>query len=325
MTHHRALPIALALALTACGQDPPASGAATAATTAAPNPRASATATATAATAAATQAATAAPVAAPLSAEPTVEEWEAAKLDLEVVKNGVAMGCFGRRIREWVRIGCSAAKSVHGAPVGIQVVKGFLPSKLSILKERNGSIMLVFPVQMGMDAEASVSFADASLRLTARWPSGQPEPKPIASLDHVDSPTKYEGSPAVSKDPLPEEPTVEGAPAAKEWETTAEVGVKGSSALGCDTRQMGDWFRMVCRPNGNTGKAVSGAAISGFDTKKGYVVSGNGSFVVLTQFVKGSDIAVDLAWEKTFGRLTLLWPKDMGRKPAVQGELVPRL
>ena len=36
-------------------------------------------------------------------------------------------------------------------------------------------------------------------------------------------------------------------------------------------------------------------------------------------------IAVDLGWEKTFGRMTLLWPKDMGRTPALLGEIVTKL
>lgn len=333
--HHRPLlplaPLAIALSLTACGESPPASGsgAPTATGTAgAKTTAATATATATAAmTASATATATAAPAApAPLSAEPTVEEWEAAKIELGLVKGGDEAGCFGRRIREWIRVGCSTAQSKNGTPTAIQVVKGFPPSKISILKERNGTIMLIFPALAGMDGEASFLFADASLRLTANWPAGQAEPKPIATLAAVASPATREGSATVStSDPLPEEPALEGAPAVKDWATAKEVGVKGSSAVGCETRQSGDWFRMVCRQNPGTGKAVSGAPISGFDPKKGYVVSGNGATVIVTQYVKGSDIAIDLGWEKTFGRLTLLWPKDMGRTPAVQGEIVTSL
>ncbi|MBK8257830.1 MAG: hypothetical protein IPK82_34830 [Polyangiaceae bacterium] len=327
--HHRPLvPLALTLLLTACGQDPPASGSGAPVPTATAGAKATATATAAAsATAAPTATATATAVAAPapLSAEPSVEDWEAAKIDLTLVKGGDQTGCFGRRIREWIRVGCSAGQSKNGTPVAVQVVKGFLPSKISILKERNGSIMLVFPAQAGMDGEASFLFEEGAFRLTAKWPAGQPEPNPIASFESAPSPAARESATVTMTDPLPDEPALEGAPALKDWAAAKEVGVKGSSAVGCETRLSGDWFRMVCRQSSGTGKAVSGAAISGFDPKKGYVVSGKGATVVVTQFVKGSDIAVDLAWEKTFGRVNLLWPKDMSRTPAVLGEIVTRL
>ena len=334
MIQRSALPLVLACALTACGQDAPASGGSTttsarAAASGSPAATTTATATATAsATATATATATAAAAASPppISAEPTLEEWDAAKIDLGLVTGADALGCVGRRIREWIRVGCSAGKSSNGTPVSIQVVKGFMASKISILKERNGALMLIFPAHTGMDAEAAVNFADASFRLVARWPAGQPEPKAIASMERVTSPAKIEGSATVSMtDALPPEPTLEGAPALADWAAAKEVGVKGSSAVGCETRMSGEWFRMVCRSNSNTGKAASGASVPAFDPKNGYVVSGGGATVVVARFVKGSEIAVDLGWEKTFGRMTLLWPKDMGRTPALLGEIVTKL
>ena len=332
MIQRSALPLVLACALTACGQDAPASGGSTATSTqaaASGSPAATSTAAATAtASATATATATAAAAASPptISAEPTLEEWDAAKIELGLVTGADALGCVGRRIREWVRLGCSAGKSSNGTPVSIQVVKGFMASKISILKERNGALMLVFPAHAGMDAEAAVNFADASFRLVARWPAGQPEPKPLASMERVASPAKIEGSATVSMtDALPAELALEGAPALADWAAAKEVGVKGSSAVGCETRMSGEWFRMVCRSNSNTGKATSGAAVPAFDAKTGYVVSGGGATVVVAKFVKGSEIAVDLGWEKTFGRMTLLWPKDMGRTPALLGEIVTKL
>jgi hypothetical protein len=329
MSYRPSLLLMPVLFLAACSSDPPAAGttSAPAATTAAPAP--SMTAASSASSTAAAAPASAAPAGAPASQasspEPSVEEWEAAAIDLGILGNWDATGCVARRIREWVRVGCSTSKSKSGAPVSIQIVKGFAMSKLSILTERSGATMLVFPAKAGLDAEASFNFADASFRFVVRWPEGQPEPKPLGSFERVDTPAKPSGTPALSNDPLPEEPAVEGAPAAKEWATAREVGVKGSSALGCETRQSGEWFRMVCRSNDNTGKAKSATAIQGFDPKTGYLVTGNGALIVLTRYVKGSDIAIDLSWERTYARLNLLWPKDMARTPAVQGEIVPRL
>jgi hypothetical protein len=317
-----------ALFLAACSSDPKGSGAGSAGAAApaapAPSMTAASSASSTAAAPASAASSAAAAPAAP-SPEPTVEEWEKSAIDLSLLGNWDSTGCVARRIREWVRVGCSKGKSKSGDPQGIQVVKGFAESKLSILTERAGSIMLVFPARAGLDGEASFNFADASFRFLVKWPEGQPEPKPLGTFERVDSPTKPSGAPTLSNDPLPAEPAVEGAPAAKDWATAKEVGVKGSSALGCETRQSGDWFRMVCRANDATGKGKSATAIQGFDPQKGYLVAGNGSVIVLTRYAKGSDIAIDLAWEKTFARLHLLWPSDMSRAPVMQGEIVPRL
>lgn len=318
------------LFLAACGNDPPAAGttSATAALSAAPA-RSTATATASSTMSAAptaTAASTAAPAAAaPASPEPTVEEWETTKIEPGLLGGSDATGCVARRLREWVRVGCSEATSKSGAPVSIDIVKGFPVSKIGILVARSGATMLVFPATAGLDAEASFHFADASFRFVVRWPAGQSQPAPLGTFERVAAAEKPSGAPTLASDPLPEEPAVEGAPAAKDWATAREVGVKGSTALGCETRQSGDWFRMVCRSNDRTGKAKSATAIHGFEPAKGYLVTGNGAIVVLTRYVKGSDIAVDLAWEQTFARLNLRWPKDMSRTPAVQGELVSRL
>jgi hypothetical protein len=98
--------------------------------------------------------------------------------------------------------------------------------------------------------------------------------------------------------------------------------VKGSSALGCVTKQINDWFRMVCRANEKNGKVTSGTAIRGLDTKKGYLVTGNGALVLLTQFVKGTDTAIDITWERTSSRLLLKWPETAATAPSTRGEFV---
>src|SRR5690349_2797325 len=208
------------LFLAACGGEAAPSDAAPTAsatskpTAAAATATAASSATSTAAAAVTSAAATAAAAPAAPTEEPKVEDWEAAKIDLTLL-GGSDTGCVARRIREWVRVGCSKGQSKSGDPQSIQVVKGFAASKISILTERNGTIMLVFPAQAGLDAEASFIFADASFRFTVSWPAGQPEPKPLGSFASVGSPSTLSGSPTVSKDPLPDEPALEGAP--KDW------------------------------------------------------------------------------------------------------------
>jgi hypothetical protein len=334
----------LALTLAACSKDPPAPSAAATSAPAAPSPAASSAAAPPASSAALaapppTASAAAAP-AAPASPEPSLKEWDATKLELGLLKNWDATGCVARRIREWVRIGCSTASSKNGPPVEIQLVKGFTASKLSILKERGGSTMLVFPVTPGLDGEALFTFAEGSYRFVARWTAGESEPKPIGSFEKVEMPSEEQNAGVGSSDsneetakpsaaaapaePLPEEPTIEGAPKLAEWEAAREVGVKGSSALGCETKQIGDWFRMVCRPNEKAGKVTAGVAVRGLDTTKGYLVTGNGSLVLLTQFVKGTDTAIDITWERTSSKLLLKWPETAAAAPSPRGEFVAR-
>lgn len=287
----------------------------------------------------------------PSSPEPELKEWDGTKLDLNVIKNWNGPGCMARRVREWIRIGCSSTTTQKGAPISIQILKGFPSTKFSVLDERGGTTMLVFPATEGLDGEATFSFSGGSFRFTASWPAAQPEPKAIGAFEEIampvepsggsdeaaqdsqDSPGEAAPTPApaklekavVSSDPLPELPSVEGAPSAEQWAAAKEVGVKGSDGHGCETKQIGEWFRVVCRANNNTGKVTAASAIRGFDPAQGYLVVGNGAIVLLTKYLKGTDLAIDITWERTVGRLNLKWPDTAAIPPALRGEVVSRL
>jgi hypothetical protein len=194
MLNYRQSVLLSALTLAACSKDPPkpepakeAATAAPAATTAAPSaPSAAAIAASASATASA---------AAPTSPEPSPQEWESAKLDVNVVKNWNRPGCMTRRIREWIRVACSEMTTQQGMPTGIQIVKGFPATKFNVLTEQAGSIMLVFPATAGLDGEATFTFAKATYRFVARWPAGQPEPKEIGAFEET-ARRAAEGEPA---------------------------------------------------------------------------------------------------------------------------------
>ncbi len=183
MPNYRQSVLLSALALAACSKDPPkpepAKEASTAVATAAP------TAPAAPTVAASASASATASAAAPTSAEPSPQEWDSAKLDVNVVKDWNRPGCMTRRIREWIRVACSEMTTQQGMPVGIQIVKGFPPAKFNVLTEQAGSIMLVFPATAGLDGEATFTFAKATYRFVARWPAGQPEPKTIGAFEET--------------------------------------------------------------------------------------------------------------------------------------------
>jgi len=339
---------ALAILLAACGGESP-----TTTSSAAPSSAPVATTTATAsATSAASEAVSAAPAptsteaAEPTSPEPTLKEWDAAKQDLSLVAHWDRPGCTGRRVREWVRVGCGGQMLQKGAPLSITIEKGFKARPLDILNERGGSIWLIFPFTEGTDGAAVYAFEGGSFRFTAKWPHGAPEPKTVGDFDEVAAPAQDEPSevadpapadpapaateaakpakPTLTTDPLPEEPKLDGAPTVEQWDAVREVGVSGSDARGCQTKQSGDWFRVVCRANDVTGKVTSATATKGFDEKQGYVVVGNGSMVMVTRYVRGSDIAFDLVWEKQSASLKLVWPEASSGPPGIRGTLVAK-
>jgi hypothetical protein len=279
----------------------------------------------------------------PASPEPTLKEWDASKQDLSLVKHWDRPGCTGRRVREWIRVSCSGQLLQKGEPISITIEKGFKPTPLSILSERGGTIWLIFPLTEGLDGSAVYSFAGGSFRFTAKWPKGEPEPKPVGAFEELSAPEPAPDAPAdvadpapapaepakptkptLTTDPLPDEPTLEGAPTREQWDSLREVGVRGSDARGCQTKQSGDWFRVVCRANDVTGKLTSATATKGFDEKQGYLVVGNGSMVLVTRYVRGSDLSFDLVWEKQSARLHLEWPDSSSGPPAIRGEIVAK-
>jgi hypothetical protein len=205
MPSYRRSVLLSALTLAACSKDPPkpepAKEAATTVATAAP---ATTTAALAASAAPAIAASATASAAAPTSAEPSPQEWESAKLDVNAVKNWNRPGCMTRRIREWVRVACSEMTTQQGMPSGIQIIKGFPPAKFNVLTEQAGSIMLVFPATEGLDGEATFTFAKATYRFVARWPAGQPEPKGIGAFEET-ARRAAEGEPASAE---PKEPPI---------------------------------------------------------------------------------------------------------------------
>lgn len=323
---------------------PAASASPISATTVAPAATTSASAAASAsAKPSASAAASSAEPAPPASPEPTLKEWDAAKQDLTLVKNWGGPGCMGRRVREWIRVSCSGQMLQKGEPVSITIEKGFKPTPLSILSERTGTIWLIFPLTEGLDGSAVYSFTGGSFRFTAKWPKGEPEPKPVGAFEELAAPEPTPDAPpevvdvapapaepakptkpTLSTDPLPDEPALEGAPTREQWDALREVGVRGSDARGCQTKQSGDWFRVVCRANDVTGKLTSATATKGFDEKQGAIAVGNGSMVLVTRYVRGSDLAFDLVWEKQSARLELKWPDSSSGPPAIRGEIVAK-
>lgn len=123
-------------------------------------------------------AATLAPVVAPSPSSrtpmPTAAEWRAAApADIGGAR---AMGCDGRRVREWIRVACAGASDSGGRPTTVQVSKGERVFALAT----DGSTSAVFGIVEGAHAEVDFAWTDRSSTLLVEWKKGEPQPVTVA-------------------------------------------------------------------------------------------------------------------------------------------------
>ncbi|MFO0658883.1 MAG: hypothetical protein U0165_03475 [Polyangiaceae bacterium] len=89
-----------------------------------------------------------------------------------------------------------------------------------------------------------------------------------------------------------------------EWARAQEVSVPGSSALGCETKAMNGWFRMICK----SAEAVTGAVVEkGRKATQSKVTIENGTLTIITPYVQGTDFKIRLRAGKDCSFL-LAWP-----------------
>ena len=182
-------------------------------------------------------------------------------------------------------------------------------------------------------SSAGLAFAQQNENLRQAFAAALPDAGPE---DIVGSPycvRQYEADPAIggraaSARPsvdtamaLPAEPALEGAPSLDAWKNAREVNVKGSDAHGCETKQAGEWIRIVCRPTERYGKLLDGSWIQGTDAISSYAVAGGGAVVLLLlRYVEGVDASAALGFEKSRAKLRINWPKGMAL-PQVRGQI----
>ncbi|MBI4704214.1 MAG: hypothetical protein HY744_24150 [Deltaproteobacteria bacterium] len=107
-------------------------------------------------------------------------------------------------------------------------------------------------------------------------------------------------------------------PTPEEWNAVGEVTVKGSSALGCETKIVREWFRCTCR-----GKNDSGGTPTGVTVRRGgrgeaftYLAGDVASLVV--PYMKGWRVEAVFSWTDKSHKLVLDWPAGAPR-PGIIG------
>lgn len=117
-------------------------------------------------------------------------------------------------------------------------------------------------------------------------------------------------------------PTLAGhsaVPTLDEWSGVGEVTVKGSSALGCETKQVREWIRISCRGKNSTGGKPTGVTVDRGDKNKGDVfkfVSGGIASLVFP-YAEGTDFAATFTWTDGSRQMVASWPHGAPRPNAV--------
>lgn len=106
-------------------------------------------------------------------------------------------------------------------------------------------------------------------------------------------------------------------PSTAEWDAASEVTVKGSSALGCETKMVREYLRVSCKGKNNTGgtptflNVTKGAGRLGMFT---FMDKGVSSLIV--PFIEGVDLAADFSWSNRSHTLTIQWPRGAPKPTA---------
>jgi hypothetical protein len=147
--------------------------------------------------------------------------------------------------------------------------------------------------------------------------TAKPEATPAKTAEAAAAPGATGGTAAAK-------PTLAGhsaVPTLEEWNGVGEVTVKGSTALGCETKQLREWVRVTCRPKSKTSPKPTGVTVDRGDKNKGEVfkfVSGDVVSLVFP-FVDGTDFAATFTWSDGSHQMVASWPHG-SPQPAAVGE-----
>jgi hypothetical protein len=118
-------------------------------------------------------------------------------------------------------------------------------------------------------------------------------------------------------------------PTHDEWQSAVEVKVKGSTALGCETKRIREWLGVFCaKPNDANGTPVqvtlqkaevlhAGGSVEQV-RREVQISSAPGATSLVARYVPGTDVEATFSWTDKEKHLTLWWP-DGKPEPLYQG------
>ena len=152
----------------------------------------------------------------------------------------------------------------------------------------------------------------------ARTPP-EAKPAPAAPQKSAPSPaaTPAAGDSAPAKTVVPAGRSP--APTLQEWSTMKqEVTVKGSSALGCETKIVREYLRVSCRGKNDSGGTPTTVKVQKGGRGEALAFASGGITSLIVPYVEGIDFEADFSWTDKSHKLVVKWP-HRAPKPAVVG------
>lgn len=107
-------------------------------------------------------------------------------------------------------------------------------------------------------------------------------------------------------------------PTVDEWAKVREVTVKGSSALGCETKMVREWLRISCHGKNDTGGTPTTLSITKGAGRDSFTYAAAGITSLVMAFVEGTDLEASFSWTDKSHKLVARWPKG-APKPIIVG------
>jgi hypothetical protein len=95
-------------------------------------------------------------------------------------------------------------------------------------------------------------------------------------------------------------------PSEKEWGNVTEIGVAGSSAAGCETKQVREWLKVACMKK--AGRTPTGVAVVRGGEGDAHALYAEHSAVLLAPVLRGKHIDVRFFWAEQTQDLSIDWP-----------------
>ncbi len=167
---------------------------------------------------------------------------------------------------------------------------------------------------------SSASAASASTAPAAPTPAPTPTPAPSPTTPPDAAPTTTAEAPPPPPPPVPTPAGGRSAvPTQAEWAAqTKEVGVRGSAALGCETKQVREWLRVSCRGTNDTGGKPTALRFISGDSKEAFTFASGGITSLVIPYEEGINSVYVFSWTDKSHKLVLSWPRG-APKPALLG------
>ena len=131
------------------------------------------------------------------------------------------------------------------------------------------------------------------------------------------TPTSEPGQPTLIGTNKPSGGGRSAVPSTVEFDAVGEVTVKGSSALGCQTKMVREWLRVSCSGKNDTGGKPTTVTVDKGASSERFTFAQNGVTSLVTPFEDGTQVEATFSWTDKSHKLVVSWPRGAPRPPVV--------